>query len=231
MKVQRAYLDAFALLKEGQFYEAWCLLERCENSLIALRGQFDVDRGGDEYRLRFIESRVKQFQSLFPYRLFLSPEFQIRGQLCSACGRRVSLRRQCGHLAGEIYDGELCTRIVKDVNILAVALVQSPRQKYSVMFSKDERTGEQVDQYDYSILRYLMSALPSPFAAWSLEWTKRRHPHSKFRDVGVNDQCPCKSGKKYKQCCKTESGVLMDHIEFKFGFEPPKELQRIMYNY
>ena len=104
-------------------------------------------------------------------------------------------------------------------------------QKYSVLFLRDERNGTQKDQYNYSLVEYAIKALREPFDAWKVERTTRRQPHSRYADVGRNDPCPCDSGKKYKQCCLREAGVLRPHFQFSFAVQPPDSvLQDVFVN-
>jgi hypothetical protein len=163
--------------------------------------------------------------------LYLSPEIVEHEKKCNICGKIVSIRNPCGHEVGEIYNGEMCLRIVTKLDFLGISFVESPVQKYSVPFIKDEKTGQTADHYDYSLLRYLIKSLISPFDPWDVNWTKRRHPHSKFPNLGRNDKCPCGSGKKYRKCCLNEEGVLMPHCEFIFSNPPPPQTLSIEYNY
>ncbi len=231
LKVQTLFIEAISKLKQGKFYEGWCILEKCEVLLLGLEKNFDIYSSKDEYKLQFIKKKVAQLQELFPYKYFMSPEFRIKKQICSICHKNISLRNSCGHQLGEIYNGELCCRVIKEAKLLGVALVRSPRNKYAVPFATDKNTGKQIDQYDYSLVEYLVKALPSPFAEWSCNWTKKRHPHSKFLNFGKNDKCPCESGKIYDKCCLNKQGVLKDHVQFEFLFDPPDDLPRVMYNY
>jgi hypothetical protein len=65
---------------------------------------------------------------------------------CSVCDKDVSIRNPCGHFVGEIYNGEMCFRIVTEVKVLGMSLVENPGNKFYVMFIQDEKTGKQTDQ-------------------------------------------------------------------------------------
>ena len=104
---------------------------------------------------------------------------------CSICERRRSIRNPCGHLLGEIYNGELCLRHVKDLKLLEVSFVEKPVQKYSVPFNVDSKTGEQLDQYDYSLVRYVINGLREPFDEWDSNWTQKKQPHSRYKHIGA----------------------------------------------
>jgi hypothetical protein len=115
------------------------------------------------------------------------------------------------------------------VEFLGTAMTKEPVQKYSVVFLPDPDTGGFKDTYNYSVIRYLVDRLQSPFDGWTFDKTKMRHPHSRYSHVGRNEPCPCESGKKYKNCCLNESGVLRPHVQFHFSNPPPKEQLTIEY--
>ena len=227
LSAQDHYLRAFSDIKAQRFFEAWCELEKTEGDLTAL--QCHDTRFWHECRLDFIHTYTAKWQSLFPYKIFLSPELLVTEMVCSVCGQRVLPRTFCGHRPGEIYDGEMCVAEVTKMDVLGLAMVEKPVQKYSVPFLRDERTDKHVDHYDYTVVRYLSGALQGPFDGWSAERTHRRQSHSRFSDVGRNDPCPCESGKKYKACCLREAGVLRPHIEFSLEVQPPDGTSLEMY--
>ncbi len=216
LKIQSSYLDAFTKLKGGQYYDAWCVLEQIEVALSSLDRH--LRDHADQYALEFIRTHCERFQSLFPYRMFFSTEFIHKELKCSICNATIAIRNPCGHRVGEIYNGDLCIRIVADLELMGISLVTTPRHKYSVGFAGGSKTR---DTYDYSLVRSVVAELPTPFQTWSCDWTRRRVPHSAFRAVGRNDPCPCESGKKYKTCCLKEPGVLRPHCVFQLGAPTP----------
>ncbi|HXF90632.1 MAG TPA: SEC-C metal-binding domain-containing protein [Candidatus Nitrosotenuis sp.] len=229
LSVQTNYLAAFHRMKEDQYYKGWCLLERVEIELSGLIKHFKWDRLTDEYKISFIEKHTRQFQSLFPYKLFISPAILQLEKVCSTCGGSISIRARCNHQVGEIYNGEMCHRIVRKAEILEISLVTNPVQKYSVPFLKDPKTDQERDHYDYTLVKYVISGLHGPFDHWDVIWTKRRHPHSRFKSIRKDENCPCESGKKYRRCCLRQSGVLRPHVQIIFSVPPPIDLPNIQY--
>jgi hypothetical protein len=227
LNIQQNYLQAFMELKSGRFYEAWCLFERVEVELHHLERHLETS--ADVFTLKLIDKHTRQFQSLYPYKYFFSPAYFILEASCSICGQKRSIRNPCEHILGELYNGEICSRLVTKADLLEVSFVEKPAQKYSVPFTQDPKTGEQIDHYDYSLLQYVIKGLRSPFDEWDSKWTKKRHPHSRYKHVGRNDKCPCDSTKKYKKCCLNESGVLRPHMEITFAIPPPEDLPPMMY--
>ncbi len=105
----------------------------------------------------------------------------------------------CGHRVGEIYNGEMCHRILTKLEVMGISIVDKPVQKYSVLFLSDEKTGKQRDHYNYALVQYAIGALREPFDGWDVERTSRHQPHSRYAAIGRNEPCPCESGKKYKK--------------------------------
>jgi hypothetical protein len=218
------YLTAFDELLAEQYFDAWVNLERCEIALSFLGDHFPLDGT----ILSFISERVSQFQQIFPYKIFSSAELIIHKTRCSICGKTTSLRNPCGHVVGDIYDGEMCVREVLEAEPIGLAMVEKPLNKYTVPFLVDPETGERKDQYDYSGVRYLMERLESPFTFWVAQKTTRRHSHDLFSDLAGDDPCPCESGNTYSECCMNEEGVLRPHIELTIA-GLPEELSGVEY--
>ncbi|MTD71557.1 SEC-C metal-binding domain-containing protein [Flavobacterium sp. LC2016-13] len=210
--VHKLYSDAFKLLKDKQYYQAWCQLERTEKTMSSLKRHFPFKE--NKYFLNFIERSVRNLQVIFPYRFFASMEIVKTSVLCSVCSKKVSIRNSCVHIVGEIYDGEMCYRIVDKSEVLGISLVDDPGNKYSVMFITDSSTGEQVDHYSYDIIDYLFDHLSSPYEFWDLRVLQKEIRQEDFKDVNQDDRCTCNSGLKFKECCQTKIGEKYPHYEF-----------------
>jgi hypothetical protein len=229
VETHKLFLSAFYQLKGGNFYRAWCTLEQVELSLGRLRNHFALY--WEACKLAYIDSTTVNLQGLFPYRVFCSPEILADKKTCSVCGRDISIRNPCGHKVGEIYDGEICSRIVEKWRGVGYSLVTHPVQKYSVAFLTDPNTGQPRDHYNYSTVRYLAERWPHPFAGWTSEWTTRPHPKEKFSLPARNGRCPCKSGKKYKNCCMRREGIMCPHVVISFDYNIPEHLRHTEYSY
>jgi hypothetical protein len=227
LAVQEHYLLAFAKLRSGQYYDAWCELEHTELAVAALERH---ETGSwKDFRLDFIQAHTSKWQAIFPYKVFLSPEMIQIEKLCSVCNQPVLPRSFCGHRVGEIYDGEMCYRTVTKLELMGISMVDKPAQKYSVVFMTDEKTGKQHDHYRYDLVKYAIEALRDPFDPWSVERSSRRQPHSRFADVGRDEPCPCESGRQYNNCCLPDNGVLRPHFQFTFETAPPHKVLPTMY--
>ena len=214
-RAQDAFVQAFSSARSEAFKAAWDSLEQAEIALGSVERHFPDE--GDDFGLRHMRVYIPRFQSLFPYREGISPALLYKRVACSVCGQRITLRSNCGHVRGEIYDGEMCIRVVEDVELLHLALVESPAQRYSVMDLDPALP-------DFEPVRYLFHALSSPWHAWAVRREERRVHHPLFKDLGRNDPCPCASGKKYKRCCLS-SATVFPHLQFAFEHDPPPEMQ------
>ncbi len=222
--IQNRYISAFNKMKDGEYYEGWCELEQIELNLNRLERHKSLLKA--DFHLSLIRIHTSRFQELFPYMVFGSPEIVIKKRVCSTCGQPRGLRSGCGHIVGEIYDGEDCFNIVEQCEFVGLALVQNPVQKYSVVFS--ERDNNNSPAYD--LVRYCIERVASPFHGWSFIRTTSRHPHSLFKETGRNDKCPCESGLKYKKCCMPHpEGVLRPHVQFQFDVPPARWLEETIY--
>jgi hypothetical protein len=142
-EIQNNYIRVFKLFKNKDFYAAWCLLERIEIDIKWLLRHYDpID---DEYKILFIKQYVHQLQGLFPYKLFGSSEYIKKLAKCSICGTVITLRNRCRHKKGELYMGQRCSHEILEAEMLAIAVVEVPFNKYSVFGV----TSKEDDPYSY----------------------------------------------------------------------------------
>jgi hypothetical protein len=210
-------------MKEGDFYKAWCGLEQCEITIASLKRHFSSPPD-DPHRLVYIEKMVERWQSLFPYSVFFSPEFVKKCVECSTCGARVSLRNPCGHEKGQIYDGQQCCHRVIEAEMLAIAAVANPVQKYSVPFMSSKDGSGQLDHYDYRLVKFAADRLASPYHGWHDEKQTRTFPISAMAGRLPDTPCPCVSGMEFGKCCSTKPEIVVPHYQFVFHFPPPPGL-------
>jgi hypothetical protein len=224
--VRHDYLRAVTLLKQENYYDGWCVLERVEIGLntICKNPFYKLD----DFAIYDLANLVNTWQNIFPYHVFISPEFIIRREECSICHQSVDPWSTCSHEVGKVYCGKHCYRIVTEADLLGVSLVRDPVQKYSVarILNTDEN-GKQTDQFDYSQVKFVVDRIRTPFTKWTATWTKARHPHALFKNTAHDGACPCDSGKSYRDCCLNEAGVLRPHLEIRFAEDPPANLPHV----
>ena len=217
-EVQRLFLDAFRCMEAGHFQEAWRLLEQCENANGALAHHCTDVR--DEFGINHTGTYVRRFQDLYPCNQGVSPELLLKDVRCSICDAKITLRSDCGHEMSEIYDGEMCIRDVQDWEVLGIGLVDEPVQKYSVIFPNGD------DDERLALVKYVASALNSPWDAWDYRKEERRQYHPAFQNLGRNEPCACGSGIKYKKCCINEETVF-PHFEIMLSGQPKTPLPKL----
>lgn len=205
LRIKNNFLISFNYLKSDKFYESWCILETIEIDLNNL-----LDNSNKEffikYKLDFYRIYVEKWQSLFPYKIFLSMGFIASDFHCSICGHLLRPRNQCVHKKGKIYDGELCIHICSKIDdILEVSFVKNPMQKCCII----------IKDYDYSLLQSLIQRLNSPFDGWYYFKTKIQVQRDNFNEVCESSPCPCQQNdKNFKDCCFNKSEIEIPHIEF-----------------
>lgn len=206
--VQKNYTEAFWNMKDKKYESAWILLDRADIELSFLERHYKSYFGefiGDKYNLLYILQAIKHFQILFPYRLFFSRESIIKEEKCSICGEKIRLRGGCKHKLGELYNGEQCSYVVTDWQLIAISIVTDPFDKYTFLKIEGQ-------DYNYQVIEFLMDKIESPYDFWKVE--KISVQNQNYKNVERNDRCPCGSGKKYKKCCMGTSNEMMDHFVF-----------------
>jgi hypothetical protein len=226
--VRHAYIRAIERLRKEEYYEGWCALEQVEIGLNTLRKNPFYDL--HEFAVLELTTLVDNWQRLFPYHVFFSPEIAIRHEVCSICGQGVDPWSSCTHEPGKVYCGRECYRTVTACELLSISLVREPVQKYSVarVFSTDSN-GKQVDQFDCAPVKFVVDRIRSTFTNWSVTWTKALHPHHLFADRAHDEPCPCESGKLYRECCLSADGVIRPHLQIVFEHDPPMHLPNVEY--
>lgn len=210
-KIQSSYLTAFERLKNRNFEEAWNTLDRTDIEISFLEPHFEKYFGcpvGLKFYIGHILNSVKQFQKLFPYRLFTSREDIVKEEKCSICGKKISLRHGCNHRIGQLYMGEMCCHEITDIEILAFAIVSDPFDKYAIIKPEGQ-------EYNYAPLEQLMNVVNDPFTLWNVDELRVVSPE--YENIGRNDRCPCGSGKKYKKCCLGTAKIYTTHYRINIA--------------
>ncbi|EEZ42456.1 nucleic acid-binding protein [Photobacterium damselae] len=208
---QNNYIDFISLLKKKKYYEAWCVLERCEINLKNLMKHIPNEYI-EQLHVDFLVHQVPLWQEVYPYKIFASSEFLEKKIRCSECKQLITPRSSCSHLVGEVYNGKLCYRIIEDMEILGIAMVPNPVQKICVPFKKSEN-GEDVAHYNYQPLDMIVDGLPTLFYWWEINHTIDMQPRSNFDHMETNELCPCGSGRQFIICCSSKEFVLTPHKE------------------
>ena len=207
--IQDNFISTILCLSAEDCRRAWDLLERCENAITSLDRHFGEKQG--DFGIEHVRVHTRQLQELYPLKWGFSPGLLFEEVHCSVCQSRRALRSDCGHEVGEIYNGEICSNVVTRAKMLHVSIVDSPAQKFSVIWPNDETS------HQFIMLKYVADELLSPWDVWRYDKEARRSHHPAFKNVGRDDLCPCGSDLKYRRCC-IEKETVPDFPHFQFTF-------------
>ena len=163
VRIHILYIEAFNHLKNKEYYTGWCELEKIEIKLYSLKRHFQYDK--ETFYLYQIEKNVRNLQVLFPYRLFISTEILNIEEKCTICNKITSIRKPCEHIVGEIYNGEMCGRLVTKSYLLGASIVTNPENKYAVLFPLNDN---KKNPYAYHTIDYLFKYILNPYEKWDL---------------------------------------------------------------
>ena len=165
-RIQDYFVTIFLHIGSDEYQEAWGLLEKCDKAIRSLDKHFTESE--DEFGIEHIRTHAQQLQELYELTWGLSPGFLHKEVRCSVCNTVLALRSGCEHEIGGIYDGEMCHGIVSELEFLHVALVDSPAQKYSVIWPDIEGSTR------FATVKYVSEKLISPWHRWSYHKEVRR---------------------------------------------------------
>lgn len=128
-------LKMWVALKEDDPNSAWDLLIDAQSAARTAVQAHSVAQHLEGYleRLSHLE------KILFPPQTFFSPGITIKYSECSICGMEYG---ECEHVVGRAYMGEMCVRIIKDVELGEVSLVEDPANKRARMLVISDGTAK-----------------------------------------------------------------------------------------
>ncbi len=135
-------------LREERYNKAWGNLVNSQNNAIDSASAHGLT---EEIINKTIERLKKIEDVVFPKILFFSPGFVIVESKCSICGEKY---KDCNHVKGLPYMGEICVREIEKIErIEEVSVVEKPANKLSrVLFigkedvKKDFMTLEKIEE-------------------------------------------------------------------------------------
>lgn len=98
--------------------------------------------------------------------------------------------------------GKQCQHVITDLEMKAIAIVTQPFDKYTYVNIPNK-------EYDYGMVKMLISEIDSPYESFWIETVKKKKPE--YEKIGRNSICPCGSGLKYKRCHLGNMDELMVH--------------------
>lgn len=189
-----------------KFATSWNTLQDIQDGLRVLKkycGEYQ------KLGLNILENQIVTLEKLYPYKIFASSELVISDVKCSICGKSID-GLECPHISGELYDGEIAYGIVGKIEIInAVALVEHPLDKRCVIQIENTKT-------NFSSVAYLAELMNehdvSPWNIKSIEETTRKKRIDEFGKIACEDDCPCGSGKHFKDCCLDVGYIVVPHL-------------------
>ncbi|MDL5166678.1 SecC motif-containing protein [Proteus faecis] len=204
------YCDVFELLTEKKYYEAWCKLERIEINLISIKNNIEYLDTHHDYGLQFLTNMVRNWQMLYPYKIFLSSREIIHELQCSICHTQRSFLDNCIHEKGKLYNGQVCYDEVTKFEIITFDIVSTPVHKYSVLFPKSG------DNNNYQYLDLVLNYVKSTHQIFSVRLLNRFFDNH-HGILSPDAPCPCnRSMKLYKDCCLKRKYIYIQHVDLSF---------------
>lgn len=140
-----------SFLLEGNYRQSWNKLQDCLDCARFVGRFTPIDRRLD---VPDIVGLLDDYEHLYPYTHFLSPEFVIKESHCSICGESMQ-SLSCPHRKGQLYRGKVAKEVVDKMRLQAISVVENPENKRCVIEYVDGKT------LSFSILKeFLKLELP-----------------------------------------------------------------------
>ncbi len=207
-RVFREYFCLFCNLAEFKeclmsrnFRKSWDVLQDCLNNALFIGRFASVDRRLD---IPDIVGLLEDYESLYPFTLFLSSEFVIAESHCSICGESMT-NPSCPHRKGQLYRGEVAVEIIDRIKTLqAVCLVKNPKDKKCVV---ESIAGKPLT---FNMLEEFLEMGFPWLQRFTIAKTIERRVDPNIVITRRNSPCTCGSGIKFKNCCGKK--LYYDHL-------------------
>jgi hypothetical protein len=131
-------LQMLVNIKEDKMNEAWGNLVNAQVIYGTVIRNFpfklDTEKG-------YLERLSDYEKLLFPKLHFQSVGGIIKKSHCSICNQKPS---KCIHIKGKLYNGELCCRVITEIELEEISLVKNPANKHCRVISI-EQNGKKID--------------------------------------------------------------------------------------
>lgn len=185
----------FRLLQEHNYKSSWIALQDCFDDLRFVGKYLEIE---ERKEIPDIYELLEAYESLYPYKVFVSSEYIISKSHCSICGKSMQ-SLSCPHIKGNLYWGDIALEIVDEIEeFQAACLVRHPEDKRCIIELSDDNRSESEQFSKLEQFLDLKQPFLQQFSITSMMETRQRMDIIK---VGRNDPCSCGSGKKFKKCC------------------------------
>lgn len=131
-------LKMLVCLKEDKMAQAWDILVDCQTYLGTVMRNYPFQNVNLEYYLKRLDIYEK---TLFPKMNFHSIGGFVKQSYCSICKTDYE---DCEHIKGKLYNGELCTRNITEMELEEVSMVENPANKHCRVLCI-EKNGKKID--------------------------------------------------------------------------------------
>lgn len=197
----------FALLQKRNYRQSWDRLQDCLDEIYDV-GQFVYIN--HRFELPFLKKLLKQYEKMYPFEIFVSPEFAITKSECSICGKPMN-NLSCPHIRGNLYWGEMaCEKVLEIKEINSAVLVSNPLDKRCLIeLADDDRT----ENEKFLMLDKFCNKRIYRFQMFQIKHNKFFERDENVKKQKANELCLCGSGKKFKKCCRAK--MLYEHHEYQ----------------
>jgi len=196
--------DYFAKLFEKTYKKSWDKLQDCIELCIEVSKFTEIE---NRYDIPQIIDLLYQYELLYPYKIFSSPEIAILKSECSICEKPIQ-SLDCFHITGNLYWGEVAYEKVTEIKTFqAVCLVSHPLDKRCIIELSDDTRSE---TEKFQKLDEILSLGIPPLQMFAIKDQKSIRQREDIKIVGRNDACSCGSGIKFKKCCG--QNLYYEHI-------------------
>jgi len=131
-------LQMLVNIKQDKMSEAWGNLVNAQviYGTVISNNIFELTSGTG-----YLERLANYEKLLFPNLFFQSAGGIIKKSHCSICNEKSG---KCDHLKGKLYNGELCCRIITEMKLEEVSLVDNPANKHCRVLTI-ENNGKKID--------------------------------------------------------------------------------------
>jgi len=190
------FLNKFWRLSEKlEYQDAWSCLQDAIDPLYTISNFIKEE---DDFSVMKILDYLERIEKLYPFVYFNSIETVNKKKTCSIC-KKSPFSKECNHLAGRLYMGEMAYNTVEDFEFLGVSLVKNPADKKCIIFMNCDK--QNIEKTPFKLIHFLVNYLKHPLKNFKLELTKRKLPRSYYDNWSKNSLCPCGSENSFENCC------------------------------